>query len=512
MLKFRSLTKQEKPMKKQFFLILGFVFITSVAFGGGIVTNSNQSAYWVRTLVRDAAIGPDAVYFNPAGLTKLEDGFHFSLNSQTIFQNKDVTNSYMFLNPHPKKYDGEVKAPVFPGFYATWKKSKIAVSFGFNPIGGGGGADFKKGLPSFEMPISNLVPMIQGSMAPLDAALTTGYTFNPNFSNITGYSADIYFKGTSIFFGYQLGVTYQINDMVSAYIGGRLVTAHNTYTGHIKDVQIQAAPTTPPAPLYDVPAGSYKPGDYLRAVSGAAGIPAGNVAVLVGTAGILDAMTGDMEVDVEEDGTGFAPILGVNISPNEKLNIGLKYEFKTKLDLTTTVHDDKSAGMFIQDSTVHSDMPAMFSVGVEYKILPKFTASVGFHYYFDKNANYGKTLDATHEQVSNDKVIDKNYYEIGLGLEYGITEKFFVSAGYLLAKTGVTKDYQSDLSYSLTSNTVGFGFGYKISDKVMVNLGSCYSIYNEEDKTQVDASTGQSYTDTYFKDTLILGLGLDFRF
>jgi len=117
-------------MKKQFLLITSLALLTTVAFGGGIVTNSNQSAYWVRTLVRDAAIGPDAVYFNPAGLTKLEDGFHFSLSSQTIFQNKDVTNDYTYLSPTPKTYYGDVKAPIFPSFYATWKKNKIAVSFG----------------------------------------------------------------------------------------------------------------------------------------------------------------------------------------------------------------------------------------------------------------------------------------------------------------------------------------------------------------------------------------------
>ena len=135
-----------------------------MAFGGGIVTNTNQSAAWVRTMVRDASTDADAVYFNPAGLIKLDDGFHFSLNSQTIFQNKDVTDNYQFLNPSPKKYHGEVKAPVFPGFYAAWKKNKLAVSFGFNPIGGGGGAEFKTGLPSFETAISDLVPALRAHL------------------------------------------------------------------------------------------------------------------------------------------------------------------------------------------------------------------------------------------------------------------------------------------------------------------------------------------------------------
>ena len=71
-------------MKKLLLLITCFVFVGSVAFGGGIVHNSNQSAYWVRTLARDASVRPDAVFFNPAGLTKLEDGFHFSLISKLV--------------------------------------------------------------------------------------------------------------------------------------------------------------------------------------------------------------------------------------------------------------------------------------------------------------------------------------------------------------------------------------------------------------------------------------------
>ena len=150
---------------------------------------------------------------------------------------------------------------------------------------------------------------------------------------------------------------------------------------------------------------------------------------------MLDAATGDVEVDAEEKGHGITPILGVNIALNENLNIGLKYEFKTKIDLKQTIFDGKDGGgMFVQDSTVHSDMPAMLSAGIRYRFIPKMSVSAGLHYYFDKNANYGKTSDATGELVSNDKVIDNNYYELALGLEYNITDKFLVSAGYLYAK------------------------------------------------------------------------------
>jgi long-chain fatty acid transport protein len=509
-------------MKKQFLLITGLVSLAAMAFGGGIVTNSNQSAAWVRSLVRDASTDADAVYYNPAGLIKLNDGFHFSLNSQTIFQNKDVTSNYQFLNPSPKKYAGEVTAPIFPGAYATWKKNRLAISFGFNPVGGGGGAEYAKGLPSFEEDISDLVPVLSGQLAQVDLLLSqappAGYGFDPNFNNITGYTADIYFKGTSVFFGYQLGLTYKINDIISVYAGARYVTARNTYVGHIRDVQIDASPTEPPVPVYDLPPGSYTPGDYIRGISQATGIKGSPYeTTFTQLAGYLDGVTGDREVDVEETGSAIAPILGANISVGENLNIGLKYEFKTNMELTTNINDEKSGGLFIQDSTVHSDMPALASVGLSYKILPDLRFSAGFHYYFDKSANYGKTLDETGEQVGNDEVMDDNFFEVALGLEYDITAKFLISGGWLHANTGVTEDYQSDMSFSLTSNTVGAGIGYKFTENLMVNLGAAYVMYQEGEKNRFHTMHGVPIgpipvTETYYKDALFFGIGLDISF
>ena len=234
-------------MKKRFFLITGVVCFAAMAFGGGIVTNTNQSAAWVRTLARDASTDADAVYFNPAGLIKLNDGFHFSLNSQTIFENREVTSDYLFLDPSPKKYLGEAKAPIFPGAYATWKKNRLAISFGFNPVGGGGGADYAEGLPSFEENISDLVPTLSEALSLFDAQLNdnpppNGYGFDPGFRNVTAYSADINFEGTSVYFGYQGGLSYKINDMFSLFAGARYVTVKNTYQGQIKDIQIYASP------------------------------------------------------------------------------------------------------------------------------------------------------------------------------------------------------------------------------------------------------------------------------
>ena len=91
-----------------------------------------------------------------------------------------------------------------------------------------------------------------------------------------------------------------------------------------------------------------------------------------------------------------------------------------------------------------------------------------------------------------------------------------VSGGYLFAKTGVSEDYQSDLSFSLTSSSFGFGFGYKFTENLMVNLGGSYTAYQDGEKnythTMSIVGSDVPVKDTYYKDNLFFGIGLDFSF
>jgi long-subunit fatty acid transport protein len=109
-----------------------------------------------------------------------------------------------------------------------------------------------------------------------------------------------------------------------------------------------------------------------------------------------------------------------------------------------------------------------------------------------------------------------------LGIEYGITEKLYASAGYLRGQTGATEEYQSDLSFSLNSNTFGGGLGYKITDKIMVNLGAGYTLYADGEKNytkdivapviNVPLMNNVPIKDEYYKSNLIFGIGLDISF
>src|SRR5664279_64625 len=209
-----------KPMRK-FLTIVAGTLISGSVLAGGLVTNNNQSAMFTRLQNRNASTSIDAVYFNPAGLTRLGTGFFASVNNQTITQTQTVSSDYPYLLPTPKKYVGNVSAPIFPGIYAVYNTGNLSFSAGFNPIGGGGGAKYKTGLPSFEMNIADIPPSLTAQGIPT-----------------TQYSSDIYFKGSSVYFGYQANVGYKINDKFSVAIGARLVSASNKYSGYLKNISI----------------------------------------------------------------------------------------------------------------------------------------------------------------------------------------------------------------------------------------------------------------------------------
>ncbi|NVO20329.1 MAG: outer membrane protein transport protein [Bacteroidetes bacterium] len=515
-------------MKKTVLMIMAFAAISSTLWAGGIVTNSNQSAAYVRMLARDASYNLDAVYFNPAGLTLIKDGFHFSLNTQTIWQDRSIKNDYKYLNNG--EYKGKVFAPVFPSIYAAYKTGKTAFSAAFIPVGGGGGATFDKGLPSFEIGISDLVPSLNAQGIPVSA-----------------YSADLYFKGTSVYWGAQLGVSTELTDNVSLFIGARYIMASTTYQGHLKDITLYSE-----QPVFgestSIKAADFFAGAQLKyqqtaaafgaaldqsavipeAMATQAGLPVGTTfgqATAIFTnaavqAGARKALLSDQEADVTQKGTGITPIFGMNISLlDKKLNIGAKYEFVTPMLVKNNTKKDFLVGYtangtpiteFPDKAETHSDMPCLLSIGVAYKVSDKLNLALGYHGYFDKSADYGKT-NSEGVAVSNKGIMDKNYFEIALGAEYNITKKLLVSAGILRAQTGVSEAYQSDLSNSLSSNTGSFGFGYNVTPGIQVNVGALYTTYVSSDKhyTHYLGKTAVPVVETYGKGNVIVALGVD---
>ncbi|MDH4196211.1 MAG: hypothetical protein OEW05_02265, partial [Candidatus Aminicenantes bacterium] len=437
-----------------------------------ILTNTNQSAMFIRLLSRNASTDIDAVYFNPAGLTHLRDGWHFSLSSQTIFQEKTITNDYLLLNE--REYVGKVNVPIFPNAYAVYKKNRLAVSFGFGPNAGGGSADFSHGLPAFETPISAL-PLLLTS-----AGLPT-----------TAYAADINFEGSSVFFGFQFNLSYALSDMVSIAAGARYISASNTYEGEIKNIMIN-----PRHPLLN-PTGAMVSAPAFFGKLGPA-------------FAYYAAATADMAVDAKQTGSGFTPILSLNLRPLENLNLAVRYEFKTKLTLKNdTTTDD--VGLFPNGWETESDMPAILGLGAEYGLTPGLRASLSFHYWFDKDVNWDAASTPEEVPFSGRNLIDHNSWDLGFGLEYEVSSKFRLSGGFLHTEIGVNNDYQTDLRHELSSNAVGLGGRVTLSDKISFDIAALNVWYADASKSIPYPPLG-SFTETYKRTSVSIAVGVNVGF
>ncbi|MDR3226661.1 MAG: hypothetical protein LBT56_03210 [Prevotellaceae bacterium] len=481
---------------KKILIVLGLCSAINLSVSAnGLLTNSNQSAAYVRMICRLASLDIDGVYYNPAGLTKLlHDGFHASINTQTIFQTRIITSDLDIMNNHEHK--GSMSVPIFPSVYAVYKKGDWAFSFGFNPVAGGGKVDFKNGIPSLEIQAAALPFVISGAGIPT-----------------SNYAVNMQFKGSSVYYGVQFNATYQINENFSAAFGIRGVYAANAYEGYMRDIMIN-----PQQPMFNPSGGLMSAPEFFTAAANAyqaMGNPA-----LAAQMNAYASATSDKYADVSQSGFGIAPIIGLNYN-YQNLNIGARYEFKTRMETKNKTTVD-GTGLFPDGKTQRVDAPAYFTIGASYKVLPKLNVAAGFGYYWDKQAkmhswdpdvknNPNDPMDLGN-YVRREDFIDNGCQEYSFGLEYNITEKFLVSAGYQYGKVGVQPEYQSDINHTINNHTYGFGGQYKISENIKLNAGFLMTKYVPFDVKMQNPVAASKYTQTYDRRNYDFSVGIDIKF
>ena len=478
-------------MKKLFLTIMATAMYSAV-FAGGMFTNTNQNVYFLRNPGRGASSTEiDAVYSNPAGLAFMQhEGFTLSLNNQSAWQTRTATTTFapfaMNGGDATKEFKGEVSALFIPSVMAAYKWKNFVFSGAFAIVGGGGTIEFKNGLPMFEAQVAGSLfqPLTQLN----GAATQAGYAGAP-----LGYSLNMNLEGTSITYGTQLGVTYKINELFSGFVGARASFVGNGYEGYLRDVMITNAEA--------VKTHFTDTADYLESL----GQTAQAETIREAAAGVTNLQAGaaqtDIAIDLTQSGWGIAPILGLNFN-YEKLNVGVKYDFNTNITLKNKTKVNTS-GMPAFDDKVKSDydIPALLTVGASYKFFnDKLTASAGYHLFFDKQADM---TDAKQKHLAN------NSHELLAGLEYQICDRVLVSAGGQLTRIGLTDEFQSDLSFTSNSYSIGFGTQIKITEKLSANLAYFFTNYDDYTK---DAPFGTASKTVYSRSNQTFGIGLDYKF
>lgn len=529
---------------------------SSVSFAGGFLTNTNQNVAFNRMMSREASIGIDGVYYNPAGVVFLGDGHHLSINWQLAYQDRTIKNDYSLFtnnvnNPiTPREFKGEAFAPVIPSFQYAYNKGRWSFQGNFALTGGGGKCTFDNGLGSFERIVAETAMAACGLARTVDGALgsvlgreVSMFGSDQAFGAGGKYSYNSYMHGRQYYFGLSLGAAYKVSDNFSVFGGVRGIYATTNYYGYVEDIKVGNMP------LYMV----------------------------------LDPTKKDaanIELSCDQNGIGFTPIIGVDFKTG-KWNFSAKYEFKTRMRLKNksvnlvpsignlpanlssqmtqiltaqftqaglpaeqaaakaeaaatavlanqTVQQtmknlkkqfdtelDEAIGEYADGKKIAADIPAYLSVGVGYSPIDPLRINVGFHFFDDKNA---KAYNNRQEKL------DHGTLEYNAGVEYDINKKFTVSAGWQStnyglpeeeATTSKDKRFMDDKSFVTSSNSVGLGGVWHFNKKMSLTVAYFHTFYQHKKTTEsVELMPGNAinYSADYSRNNNVFAAGIDINF
>ena len=498
---------------------------------GGLLTNTNQHVAFNRMMSREASIGIDGVYYNPAGVVFLGEGHHLALNWQFAYQDRTIKNDYLLFTNNvnapitPREFKGKAFAPVIPSLQYAYNKGNWSFQANFALIGGGGKCTFDNGLGSFEKIVAETAMGACALAGAIDqmghAAGLPAQVFSSDamFGSKGSYSYDSYMHGRQYYYGLSIGAAYKFSDKFSAFAGVRTVYASCNYYGYVRDIKVGNMP------LYQV----------------------------------LDPTKNDaanIELSCDQSGLGFTPIIGVDFK-TDHWNFSAKYEFKTRMRLknkavnkapsigaladnlyaayTEQLHvpaatatailgnplikgamgqlkqefDTKlqgAIGEYEDGKKIAGDIPAYLAVGVGYKPIDALRINVGFHWFDDKNA--------TSYNDRNEK-LDRGTLEYNAGVEYDINKKFTVSTGWQNTSYGMSDDYMEDRSFVVSSNSVAVGGVYHISKTMDLNVAYFHTFYDHmktSETVALNANKSINYTSDYTRNNNVFAVGLDISF
>ena len=530
MLPLRTFLFKIIKMKKLKLVSLAIAMASATpSFAGGLLTNTNQHVAFNRMMSREASIGIDGVYYNPAGVVFMGEGKHLSINWQLAYQTRSIENDYALFtnnvnNPTtPREFKGKAFAPVIPSFQYAYNKGRWSLQAAFALTGGGGKCTFDNGLGSFEKIVAETAIaacQLAGAVDQVASQYGVPAVFSSDkyFGKEGKYSYNSYMHGRQYYYGLSIGAAYKINEHLSAYAGVRGVYASTNYYGYVEDIKVGNMP------LYMV----------------------------------LDPTkekAANIELSCDQSGLGFTPMLGIDFKTG-RWNFAAKYEFKTRIRLKNksvnqtpsignlpnnlrnayiaggvpeqaadailsnpviqgamgqlkTQFDSKlegAIGEYEDGKKIAGDIPAYLAVGVGYSPVDAVRVNVGFHWFDDKNATSYK---------NRNKELDRGTLEYNAGIEVDVNKKITLSTGWQNTNYGLSDEYMDDKSFVVSSNSAAVGGVYHINKKMDLNVAYFHTFYQHKktsENVQLSAQKSFNYNSDYTRNNNVFAVGLDINF
>lgn len=539
MLPLRTFLFKIIKMKKLKLVSLAIAMASATpSFAGGLLTNTNQHVAFNRMMSREASIGIDGVYYNPAGVVFMGEGKHLAINWQLAYQTRSIENDYALFtnnvnNPTtPREFKGKAFAPVIPSFQYAYNKGRWSLQASFALTGGGGKCTFDNGLGSFEKIVAETAIaacQLAGAVDQVASQYGVPAVFSSDkyFGKEGKYSYNSYMHGRQYYYGLSLGAAYKINEHLSAYAGVRGVYASTNYYGYVEDIKVGNMP------LYMV----------------------------------LDPTkekAANIELSCDQSGLGFTPMLGIDFKTG-RWNFAAKYEFKTRIRLKNksvnqtpsignlpdnlrnayiaggvpeqaanailsnpviqgamgqlkTQFDSKlegAIGEYEDGKKIAGDIPAYLALGVGYSPVNTVRVNVGFHWFDDKHAT---------SYNNRQEKLKRGTLEYNAGVEVDVNKKITLSTGWQNTNYGLpdenldtptSKRYMDDKSFIVSSNSAAIGGVYHINKKMDLNVAYFHTFYQHKktsENVQLTAQKSFNYNSDYTRNNNVFAVGLDINF
>jgi long-chain fatty acid transport protein len=389
---------------------------------GKINRYSGLSAEYARSLNRYAATELDAAYYNPAGLVFGREGFGLKVLNQSTFLKSRFTitdaealeqtghDGELQYTPEVVSYNVVIPSPMLMASYNTGDLA-FHLTTG---ILAGGVIELEGNHPVLLESANYVLGSINNRVQEESGA-------QDFYSGVDFYDSTL--SAGTYYGGLMMGGSYKVYDWLSVSLTGKFIYAWGKI-GLKTDFQV-----------YHVD---------------------------LGWGDVLDG-TDMIQVEADQTGYGFSGLASVHVRPLDGLDIAFKYETLTKIEMTTTPTVD-TAGIITREPT-RSDMPAQFTAGVNYSILPELSVQLSFAWFFNSQAQIGELLgyDPSSEL--------KDGWETGVSFEYQVNQDLLLSAGYLHLNTGYRQETRASNRFSMPGHFIGLGGAYQASEDMRLVVG-----------------------------------------
>lgn len=428
----------KKDLKKS--LLLLFVLM-AIQTNAQIDNLSNLSPEWIKTVGRNAAFdGTDGVAYNPAGLTKLKEGFHLSIGNQSLMRKPSHEYDLGFGS---QKFEQDGNDLFVPNLYLSYNKPSWAVWAGAYISGGGAVANYPQGSINTDL---------------------LGMQILQNLGGAYGETKNQYLKASSYYLTGTAGVSFKVDEALSFAFGVRYVTAKNK-------TEAGTTLTSSPLGLEDTPL-SFEAKDNASGLAGVFGVHANpcenfNISFRFETAAKLNFETDSIKDDIGliADGTKhrrdlpgmFGIGLGYNFTDKFRASAEMNYYMQTMADW----------GAFSDDINLVSIAGDAINYGasIEYKFTPGISWGLGGTYTI---LDFGDK-DAYYTSLGVFETAPANNFTAGTGFTLNFTDNFRVNIA--AAKTFYEKDEKIkaliasplDLDVTVNNDVLFLGVGLDIT-------------------------------------------------